>query len=54
MKIKYLKETHDSKVGDVKEIQDHQANVLIKLNFAEIYQEQKKPSPKAKPSKTEE
>lgn len=54
MKIKYLKDTHDSKVGDVKEIQDHQANVLIKLNFAEIYQEQKKPIPKAKPSKTEE
>ncbi len=54
MKIKYLKDTHDSKVGDVKEIQEHQANVLIKLNFAEIYQEQKKPTPKAKPSKTEE
>ena len=54
MKIKYLKETHDSKVGDVKEIPDIQANVLVKLNIAENYQEQKKPTPRAKPSKTEE
>lgn len=54
MKIIYLKETHDSNVGDVKEIPDIQANVLVKLNIAEIYQEPKKPTPKAKPSKTEE
>lgn len=46
MKIKYLKNTHDSKVGDVKEIQDAQPNVLVKLGLAEIHTEPKKPTPR--------
>lgn len=48
MKIKYLKITHDSNVGDVKEIPDFQANVLIKLEVAEVYKEPKKTAPKVK------
>lgn len=35
MKVKYLKDTHDSKVGDEKEIPDYAANVLILLGVAE-------------------
>lgn len=46
MKIKYLKDTHDSKVGDVKEIQDAQANVLMKLGLAEVFTEPKKTTPR--------
>ncbi len=46
MKIKYLKDTHDSKVGDVKEIQDVQASVLVKLGLAEIFTEPKKAAPR--------
>lgn len=53
MKIKYLKDTHDSKVGDVKEIQDAQAKVLVQLGLAEIYTEPKKPTPR-KPKMQEE
>lgn len=48
MKIKYLKITHDSNVGDVKEIPDFQANVLLKIGVAEAYKEPKKATPKAK------
>ena len=48
MKIKYLKTTHDSNVGDVKEIPDFQANVLLKIGVAEAYVEPKKAAPKAK------
>lgn len=48
MKIKYLKTTHDSSIGDVKEIPDFQANVLLKIGFAEVYKEPKKAAPKAK------
>lgn len=36
MKIKYLKDTHDSEAGDVKEVQDLPAKVLIALGFAEL------------------
>lgn len=48
MKIKYLKMTHDSTTGDVKEIPDFQANVLIKLGVAEAFTEPKKAAPKPK------
>ncbi|ENX29136.1 MULTISPECIES: hypothetical protein [Acinetobacter] len=48
MKIKYLKMTHDSNIGDVKEIPDFQANVLLKIGIAEVYTEPKKASPRAK------
>ena len=39
MKIKYLKMTHDSNVGEVKEIPDFQANVLIKIGIAEPFED---------------
>lgn len=48
MKIKYLKTSHNANIGDVKEIPDFQANVLIKIGVAEVYKEPKKAAPKAK------
>ena len=48
MKIKYLKPTHDSNTGDIKETLDIQANVLVKIGTAEIYQEPKKVAQKPK------
>ena len=41
MKIKYLKKTHDSNIGDVKEVPNFQANVLVKIGIAEAYLEDK-------------
>lgn len=40
MLIKYLKDTHDSRTGDLKDVPDLQANVLIKLGVAENAPEQ--------------
>lgn len=37
MKIKYLSNAPAGKKGDVKEVPDNQANVLIKLGLAEPY-----------------
>lgn len=48
MKVKYLKVMHNANVGDVKEIPDFQANVLLKIGVAEAYVEPKKAAPKAK------
>lgn len=42
MQIKYLKGTHDSSVGDVKEVPDLQANVLILHGCAEPFFAKKK------------
>lgn len=42
MKIKYLKMTHDSNIGDVKEIPDFQANVLLKIGIAESFEDEGK------------
>lgn len=54
MKIKYLKDTHDSVSGDVKDVPDMAANVLIKIGIAEEFKEPvKRATTKAK-SKTEE
>lgn len=38
MKIKYLKDTHDSKAGDIKVIPDIHANILIQLGFVEAFE----------------
>lgn len=40
MKIQYLLDTHDSIKGDIKEVQDLQANILILRGFAKIHVEQ--------------
>lgn len=45
MEIKYLKDTHDSKVGDIRTLDEHQARVLIALGFAELHE--KKPTAKS-------
>lgn len=55
MLIKYLKNTHDSITGDVKNVSDAQAEVLIKLQIAEKFSEnaekiEKKPRKTAKES----
>lgn len=49
MEIRYLKDTHDSKAGDVRTLDDAQARVLIVLGFAEANDKKTvaKPSKKA-------
>lgn len=49
MKIKYLKVMHNAKVGDVLEVTDFEANILIKTGVAEEFKE---PVKKAPPKKT--
>lgn len=54
MKIKYLKVMHNANIGDVLEVTDFEANILIKTGVAEEFKEPvKKTTAKAKP-KTEE
>lgn len=48
MKIEYLKKMHDANVGDIKELPDLAANVLIKIGVAKPYEEQKKAPVKPK------
>lgn len=43
MNIKYLQDMHDAVTGEVKEVPDLQANVLIKLGVAEEVKPAKKP-----------
>jgi len=54
MKIKYLKVMHNAEIGDVLEVTDFEANILIKTGVAEEFKEPKKPITKAKPTKTDE
>lgn len=54
MKIKYLQVMHNANIGDVLEVTDFEANILIKTGVAEEYKEPKKSAPKAKQTKTEE
>ena len=48
MKIEYLKVMHDANVGDIKEVTDFEANVLIKTGVAKPYEEVKKAANKPK------
>ncbi|HCW3712192.1 hypothetical protein [Acinetobacter baumannii] len=48
MKIEYLKQMHDANVGDIKDVPDLAANVLIKIGVAMPYEEQKKAPAKPK------
>ena len=52
MMLHYLKKTHDSNVDDVKEVNDMQAKVLIKLGLAkehvETPEKRQKTAPKPK------
>lgn len=50
MKIKYLKDAPQGKVGEVKEVYDPSAKVLIKLGFAEEFVEPVKVDEKPKGS----
>lgn len=51
MKIKYLKEAPQAKAGDIRELENAVANVLILTGYAEAYTEEK-PKPKAKAKTT--
>ena len=48
MKIEYLQVMHDANVGDIKEVTDFEANILIKTGVAKPYEEQKKAAIKPK------
>lgn len=48
MKIEYLKQMHDANVGDIKDVADLAANVLIKLGVAKPFEDQKKVHAKPK------
>ncbi|HAV5443908.1 TPA: hypothetical protein JI052_17750 [Acinetobacter baumannii] len=55
MKIEYLQVMHDANVGDIKEVTDFEANILIKTGVAKPYEEPKKaPSKPKKEVKTSE
>ncbi|WP_171492168.1 hypothetical protein [Acinetobacter soli] len=48
MKIEYLKVMHNANVGDVLEVTDFEANILIKTGVAKPYEESKKAPTKPK------
>jgi hypothetical protein len=48
MKVKYLKVMHNANVGDVLEVTEFEANILIKTGVAEAFEEPKKATRKAK------
>ena len=48
MKIEYLQVMHDAEVGEVKEVEDFAANILIKTGVAKPYEEPKKATSKPK------
>ncbi|WP_171477793.1 hypothetical protein [Acinetobacter baumannii] len=48
MKIEYLQVMHDANVGDIKEVTDFEANILIKTGVAKPYEEPKKATSKPK------
>ncbi len=49
MKVKYLKVMHNANVGDVLEVTDFEANILIKAGVAEEFKKSaKKTTAKAK------
>ncbi len=55
MKIEYLQVMHDAEVGEVKEVEDFAANILIKTGVAKPYEEPKKAANRTKKDvKTEE
>ncbi|BAP65798.1 hypothetical protein J6I82_05245 [Acinetobacter baumannii] len=55
MKIEYLQVMHDANVGDIKEVTDFEANILIKTGVAKLFEEPKKaPSKPKKEVKTSE
>ena len=54
MKIKYLKVMHNANVGDVLEVTEFEANILIKAGVAEAYKEPKKTIRKTKTVTTEQ
>ena len=47
MKVQYLKKMHNAKIGDVLDVKDHEAKVLIATKVAKVYVEPKKAKAKA-------
>ena len=54
MKIEYLKVMHNANVGDVLDVTDFEANILIKTGVAKPYEEPKKTTRKTKTVTTEQ
>ena len=54
MKIKYLKIMHNANPGEVREVTDFEANILIKTGVAEAYEDPKKTTRKTKTDTTEQ
>ena len=55
MKVKYLKVMHNANIGDVLEVTEFEANILIKTGVAKPYEEPKKAANRTKKDvKTEE
>lgn len=50
MQIKYIKDAPLGKTGDIAEVADSEAQILITLGYAEEYKD--KPKPKATTTKT--
>ena len=48
MKIEYLQVMHNANAGDVLEVADFEANILIKTGVAKPYEEPKKAATKPK------
>lgn len=48
MKIEYLQVMHNANVGDVLEVTDFEANILIKTGVAKHFEEPKKAATKPK------
>ena len=53
MKIQYLKQMHNAKKGDVADVKDHEAKVLIATKVAKVYVEPKKSKAKAESVESE-
>lgn len=54
MKIKYLKDAPLNKAGDIADVQDTQANVLMRLGIAELYTVPKKKTKTSKKTDTDD
>lgn len=48
MKIQYLKQMHNANVGDVLEVTEFEANVLVRTGVAKLIDEPKKAATKSK------
>ena len=53
MKVQYLKKMHNAEIGDVIDVKDYEAKVLIATKVAKVYVEPKKAKAKAESAESE-